>query len=100
MDIAAAESLPDERSSCWCCGTPFDDSQLTHLGAHPEVGICAGCAHWLHRRARLLAGRDRRPPTAVLRRGVHRTRDAVIRLGAPDWPVLGPLLRRLDRHLP
>lgn len=100
MEIAAAESVPEQQPSCWCCGTPFEDSELTRLGEHPEVGVCAGCAHWLYRRARLGADRHRRAPTAVLRRGVHRTRGAVIRLGAPDWPVLGPLLRRLDRHLP
>jgi hypothetical protein len=38
-----------ERPACWCCGSMFAEQDLTRLGIHPEVGVCAGCAQWLHR---------------------------------------------------
>ena len=101
--MAAAESAGDLQQvepSCWCCGNAFDERDLTRLGTHPEVGVCAGCAHWLHRRARSGADAARTTPSAVVRRGIAGARGRVMRAGAQDWPVLGPLLRRLDRHLP
>ena len=89
-----------DRPSCWCCGNSFDEADLSRLGSHPEVGVCVGCAQWLHRRARLSAETGRRTPGALLRRTVGAVRGRVMRAGAQDWPVLGVLLRRLDRHLP
>lgn len=100
MEIPVAGLASEDETACWCCGTTLEEPELTRLGAHPEVGVCAGCAHWLHRRARLAGDHGRRGPAAAVRRGVHLARDGVIRLGIPDWPVLGPVLRRLDRHLP
>ena len=41
MRIAAAESVPDEQPPCWC-GTPFEDSDLTRLGALPAANCCQG----------------------------------------------------------
>ena len=29
----------------------FTEQNLVRLGNHPEVAVCPGCAHWLHRRA-------------------------------------------------
>ena len=100
MEIAAEEFVPADQPYCWCCGNPFEESALTQLGAHAEVGVCAGCAHWLNRRARLAAEPERRSPAAMVRRGLHRARAKVVGVGAQQWPVVGPLLRRLDRHLP
>ena len=100
MVAAAVAHDQVELPVCWCCGSTFAEQDLTRLGNHPEVGVCAGCAHWLHRRARSAADANRRTPAAVVRRGLDAARGRVIRAGAQDWPVLGPLLRRLDRHLP
>jgi len=86
--------------NCWCCGNLFEESGLIYLGANPDVAVCAGCAHWLHRRARAGAELERRTPGARIRRVVDAARWSVMSAGAPDWPVIGPLLRRLDRHLP
>ncbi|WP_371406803.1 hypothetical protein OHA10_14945 [Kribbella sp. NBC_00662] len=63
-------SVADETSQasaplCWCCGNQFEEQDLVRLGSHPEVGVCSGCARFLHR-----------------------------------LPLLGPLLHRLDHHLP
>lgn len=85
---------------CWCCGTAFDEEHLVRLGNHPEVGVCGGCAQWLHRRSRAAASTGRSTPGALARRGVGTARRWVMRAGVQDWPLVGPLLRRLDRHLP
>jgi hypothetical protein len=97
---APVEDEQVERPWCWCCGNTFDEQDLSRLGTHPEVGVCAGCAQWLHRRARSAAETGRRTPGATARRAVGAVRARVIRAGAQDWPVVGFLLRRLDRHLP
>lgn len=97
---SAAEQEQAQRPSCWCCGNTFDEADLSRLGSHPEVGVCVGCAQWLHRRARSRTETGRRTPGAVLRRAVAAVRGRVMRAGAQDWPVVGALLRRLDRHLP
>ncbi len=86
-----------ERPTCWCCGNRFDERDLSRLGSHPEVGVCAGC---VHRRARSSTDTGARSPGAVLPRAMAAARGRVMRAGAQDWPVLGPLLRRLDWHLP
>lgn len=87
-------------TACWCCGTPYSDADLVHLGQHPEVGICAGCARWLHRRA--MAHHDDQHPSAAgqLRRAIGTLRERVIKQGWHNRPIIGKLLRRLDRHLP
>lgn len=101
MATSAVEHEQAEQPRCWCCGNLFVDSELTRLGNHPEVGVCAGCARWLHRRAGSgVDARLRQAPGAWVRRAVGVVRGRVIRSGAPDSPLLGPLLRRLDRHLP
>jgi hypothetical protein len=97
---AAVQHEQAEQPSCWCCGNTFDEHDLSRLGSHPEVGVCAGCALWLARRARSRADAPKRTPGAVARRVVAVVRGRVMRAGAQDWPVVGSLLRRLDRHLP
>ena len=98
MAAEAIEHQQVERPICWCCGNTFDEQDLSRLGSHPEVGVCAGCAQWLYRRARSSA--ETGTPGALVRRGVAAARGRVMRAGLQDWPVLGTLVRRLDRHLP
>ena len=43
--------MTESETTCWCCGQPRPESDLLRLGQHPEVGVCARCAHSLHRRA-------------------------------------------------
>ena len=100
MSAVAEGYDPAEPGRCWCCGNAFAERELTRLGSHPEVGVCAGCAHWLYRRSRVRSDIGRRTPRARVRRRVHAVRARVVRTGAHHWPLLGPLLRRLDRHLP
>jgi hypothetical protein len=85
------------QSKCWCCGQYNSEDTLVHLGDHPEVGICISCVHYLLRRA------QDRQATAMRRRlrGVAESvRDQVIARGWHQGPVIGPVLRWADRHLP
>ncbi len=86
--------------ACWCCDQPYPESELTRLGAHPEVAVCGDCARFLQRRA--LAQRHRQRPSigGHLRAAVDAVRQRVIARGWPTTRWLGPVLRRLDRHLP
>ncbi|WP_406055606.1 hypothetical protein [Kribbella sp. NBC_00889] len=87
-------------TKCWCCDKEYDERELVRLGAHPEVGICLACALDVKQRAGEREDELRPTATTGLRTGVRRSREWVI---ARDWhnrPVLGPLLRRINRHLP
>jgi hypothetical protein len=101
MTAAAVGQDHVESTLCWCCGNAFEEAGLTRLGAHPDVGVCAVCARWLHGRARAPADEAKPTPGARLRRRLDTARAAaVIRAGLHHWPLLGRLLRRVDRHLP
>lgn len=70
------------------------------LGEHPEVGLCFGCAQWAHRRAVERTDAERGGVAVRGRRAVRTVRVQVMRFGLQDWPLIGSVLRRLDRHLP
>jgi hypothetical protein len=55
----AVETVPE--ATCSCCGTPYPDTELVHLGCHPEIGICHGCVEWLGGRSGRLHRAGRRP---------------------------------------
>jgi hypothetical protein len=85
---------------CWCCGNQFDERDLLPLGTRPEVGVCFGCARYLRRRA-VEREDERRVTVAVrVRSGVRGALDWVVRGGWHRRPVVGRVLRRIDRHLP
>lgn len=100
VSYAVEQDEAADRPECWCCGRPFDESELTRLGQHPEVGVCADCARWLHRRSRAAAGEGHPSAGARAARAVDSVRSYVIEHHWHERPVIGPLLRRLDRHLP
>jgi hypothetical protein len=94
------EKQSSSEPRCWCCGSAYPETDLVHLGQHPEVGVCFGCAHSLHRRA--IARRDEQHHTTAgqLRGALQAARDHVIDRGWHKRGYLGALLRRIDRHLP
>ena len=94
------ESAQQTLSVCWCCGGEFDDRDLVRLGMHPEVGVCLGCARFLQQRA--VEREDELHPSrsAQVRAGVRAVRDWVIARGWHRLPIIGQILRRIDRHLP
>jgi hypothetical protein len=99
---AQAETAESNNSlpQCWCCGGSFAEPELVHLGSHPEVGLCADCAHWVHRRAAEQAAARRGGLPARYRGAFAATRSWVIQHEVHNLPVLGRLLRGLDRRLP
>lgn len=96
----ATHSVQASRPSCWCCGNQFGDDQMVHLGAHPEVAVCAPCARFLHRQAHALEDQSRRSPAAMVGGLVRGCRAVVMDHGWQDRPVMGRWLRRIDRFLP
>ena len=91
---------PATAPTCWCCGHPCPEAELTRLGQHPEVGVCLGCAVFLKRRATARRAAGHRGPAARARRALAAVREIVIRRGWHERGPLGAFLRRLDRHLP
>ena len=96
----AAHGPSSEAPQCWCCGAQYSETALVRLGQHPEVGICFECAHWLRRRATARHDEQHPTPAGDLRRVVQAARDHVIDRGWHHRRPLGPLLRRIDHHLP
>jgi hypothetical protein len=87
-------------SECWCCGGELAEPDLLRLGSHPEAGVCPDSARDLQRRATARRDQQRRTWSARLRAGVRATRARIIEHGWHNRPVLGRLLRHIDRHLP
>jgi MerR family transcriptional regulator, Zn(II)-responsive regulator of zntA len=82
---------------CWCCGRTYLDNDLVHLGEHPEVAVCAGCARYLNRRAHKANASVTSRPLYVT---AEKIRDAVMARGWHEHPKIGPSLKWLDRHMP
>jgi hypothetical protein len=85
---------------CWCCGQRFSAERLVHLGNHPEVGVCLGCAHFLHQQAHARADQLRPSLAGRMRDQLRRARKQVRDHHWHQQPVIGPALRWLGRYLP
>lgn len=36
---------------CFCCGALLEGSEIIRFELHPQQGVCADCAAWLHKQA-------------------------------------------------
>jgi hypothetical protein len=99
MQAEQIDEVQDEHA-CWCCGGTYPADALLQLGNHPEVSVCLGCAHFLHKRAGAREDERRPSPAARVRDVVRSGRDVVIHRGWHRAPVIGPLLRWVGRYLP
>ena len=90
----------DDLLECWCCGSHQRADDLVHLGNHPEVGVCLGCAHYLHQQARSREDAAHPSPAARARDGLRAARSLVIARRWHEKPLIGPLLHWLGRRLP
>ena len=98
MTTAAETAREKDNVACWCCGDRYPQDRVVHLGSHPEVAVCVGCAAYLNRRAK-----EQQPSTAATRRGraaANAVRGAVIERGWHEKPGVGKALRWLNRHSP
>ena len=95
--------VQDESGShlwCWCCGQPRPPEDVVHLGDHPEVAVCLGCAHFLHQRARAREDEQRPSPAGGARDGLRAVRRLVIARHWQEKPLFGPLLAVAGPRLP
>ena len=98
-----AQTARDETGDlpvCWCCGQPQHADDIVHLGNHPEVGVCLGCAHYLHQQARGREDAAHPSPAARARDALRAARSLVIARQWHEKPLIGRPLRWLGRHLP
>jgi hypothetical protein len=96
----APEGSQRSTPMCWCCGGDFDDQNLVRLGAHPEVGVCLACARFLQRKAAEREDELRPSRGSRVRTRLCAARGWVIDRRWHELPLIGALLRRIDRFLP
>jgi len=90
----------DGSVQCWCCGTIDVPARMVHLGDHPEVHLCLGCAHFVHHRAWEIEDEGKRGPAALVRDQFRNLRALVIRRGWHQNRFIGDKLRWHDRYVP
>ncbi|HEY2296438.1 MAG TPA: hypothetical protein VGH43_01820 [Jatrophihabitans sp.] len=89
-----------ESSECWCCGAVGDPDRMVHLGNHPEVALCIGCARWAAQQAWGLEDRSKSGPLVAARDGLRAARRTVIEHGWQHNRVIGGPLRWIGKRLP
>jgi hypothetical protein len=97
---AAADASDGGQAECWCCGQQYASERLVRLGSHPEVAVCLGCAHFLHRQARAREDALRPSISGRARDALRSVRRMAMDQGWHQRPLIGPPLRWLGRHLP
>lgn len=96
----AGEHSADSETDCWCCGRVENPARMVHLGNHPEVNICTGCARWIGKSAGEIDDRDRTGVTVQIRGGLRAVRNRVVEHGWHRSAFFGPCLRWIGRHTP
>jgi hypothetical protein len=91
---------PPGRSECWCCGRIEDQAKLVHLGNHPEVTVCTGCAHALSKWAGEIEDQARAGLPVRVRDQLRRARKTVIARGWHKNRFIGPAARWIGKHTP
>jgi hypothetical protein len=97
---AAVEDAEVVPPACWCCGAINDPGRMVHLGNHPEVTLCPGCARWAAKEAWRIEDRERTGRLVQTRDRFRAMRRAVVDRGWHRHRVFGGPLRRIGRRLP
>lgn len=97
---AAVEDSELEPSACWCCGTIDAHERMVHLGNHPEVSLCLGCARWAAKEAWEIEDHGRTGPVVWARDRFRAIRRGVVDRGWHSHRVFGGLLRWLGKRVP
>lgn len=95
MSPSATAAGITEMSECSCCGRKFTETRIVRLLCHPAIGLCFGCARWLHGQARQQADAERSTVAARIRDVARLPRRVVIDHGWHNRPVIGRVLRWL-----
>jgi hypothetical protein len=85
---------------CWCCGSIDDPGHMVHLGNHPEVVLCRGCAQWAAKRAWEIDDRAKTGPLVLARNRLRNLRQVVIDRGWHRSRIVGGAVRWLGKRLP
>ena len=87
-------------AQCWCCGAIDYQDRMIHLGNHPKVQLCCGCARWAAKEAWEIEDRDRTGGLVRLRDRLRDLRRGVVDRNWHQHRVIGRPLRWLGKHLP
>jgi hypothetical protein len=87
-------------SECWCCGRVDAPTLMVHLGNHPEVALCRGCARWAAHQAWEIDDRAKTGVLVSMRRRLRTVRQAIVERGWHHSRLFGPPLRWLGDRLP
>ncbi len=97
--VTAIDLHEEGRVQCWCCGSIGDPDRMVHLGNHPGVHLCLGCAHFVHQQAWQIEDEGQRGPAVLVRERFRNLRAEVIRRGWHRNRFVGDALRWLDKYL-
>jgi hypothetical protein len=95
-----ADGEDAEPSGCWCCGAMDAPDRMVHLGNHPEVALCLGCARWAAKQAWAIEDQARIGPVARARDRFRVARRGVVDRGWHRHRVFGRPLRWIGKRLP
>lgn len=98
--FAAVEDAELEPSACWCCGAIDAPERMVHLGNHPEVALCLGCARWAAKEAWEIEDQGRTGLVVWARDGFRTIRRGVVDRGWHRHRVFGGSLRWIGKRLP
>jgi hypothetical protein len=98
--FAAVDDAELEPSACWCCGAIDAPERMVHLGNHPEVALCLGCARWAAKEAWAIADQGRTGPVVRARDRFRAIRRGVVDRGWHRNRVFGGPLRWIGKRLP
>jgi hypothetical protein len=97
---SAVDDAELNRSECWCCGAVDDPARMVHLGNHPEVVLCVGCARWASKQAWEIEDRAKSGPLVSGRDRLRAARRSVIEHGWHNSRWFGGPIRWLGKRLP
>lgn len=86
--------------ACWCCAAVGPSDRMVHLGNHPEVALCLGCARWAALQAWAIEDQDRTGLPVRVRNRLRDARRSVIDHGWQHNRIVGPPLRWIGKRLP
>lgn len=98
--FGAEENAHPDPSACWCCGRIDTRESMVHLGNHPEVALCLGCARWAAQQASEIEDHGRTGPLVRARGWFRSLRREVVDRGWHTHRVFGAPLRWIGKRLP
>lgn len=96
----AVEDAHMDPSQCWCCDAIEDPARMVHLGNHPEVALCLGCARWAAKEAGDIEDQGNTGLAVRARHLVRAARHGVVSKGWHRNRLIGGPLRWIGKWVP